>query len=84
MIGVVSSISSGGNFIFAEFETPSMSILYKNARNVRFVLFRKNSNILAQNRMWSTLLVLSIVMISKIHSRHHIFVDKYWLTTDRS
>ena len=25
-----------------------MSILYKNARNVRFVLFRKNSNVLAK------------------------------------
>ena len=37
MVDVVSS-----NVIFADFETPSMSILYKNARNVRFVLFRKN------------------------------------------
>ena len=37
MVGVVSSIPSGGNLIFADFET-SMSILYKNAR---FVLFRK-------------------------------------------
>ena len=44
MVGVVSSILKGGNFIFADFGTPSMSILYKNARNVRFVLFRKNSS----------------------------------------
>ena len=44
-VAVVSSIPSGGNFIFADFWNPVMSILYKNARNVRFVLFRKNSNI---------------------------------------
>ena len=31
MVGVVSSIPSGSNFIFADFETPSMSILYKMA-----------------------------------------------------
>ena len=43
-VGVVSSIPSGCNFIFADFETPVMSILYTNARNARFVLFMKTSN----------------------------------------
>ena len=42
MVGVVSSIPTGGNFIFANFETPC-TIVYNNARNVKFVLFRKNS-----------------------------------------
>ena len=49
MAGVVSSILSGGTFNFADFESPSMSILYKNARNVRFVLFRKNSTVITFN-----------------------------------
>ena len=39
---VVNSIPTGDNFYFAElFSNPSMSILYSNARNVRFVLFAK-------------------------------------------
>ena len=39
-----------------------MLILHKNARNVRFVLFRKNSNI-------SSHLFLSIVVDSEISER---------------
>ena len=36
------------------FWNPSMSILYKNARNVRFVLFRKNSTVwLAEWVLWA-------------------------------
>ena len=42
MVGVVSLIGSGGNFIFADFEIPRCQFLYKNARNVRYVLFREN------------------------------------------
>ena len=36
----MSLIPTGGNFNFEAL----LSILYKNARTVRFVLFRKNSN----------------------------------------
>ena len=44
MVGVVSSIPTGGNFVFCwNFEAP-FSVLYKNTRNVRFVLFTKNLN----------------------------------------
>ena len=43
-VGVVSSIPSGGNFIFADFETLWCQFLYKNARNANFVLFMKNSS----------------------------------------
>ena len=42
MVVVVSS--SGGNFIFADFETLRCQFCTKTARNVRFVLFRKNSS----------------------------------------
>ena len=40
MVSVVSSSPTGGNFIF---ENILMLILYKNDRNVRFVLFTKTS-----------------------------------------
>ena len=48
------------SFFFCWFWNPVMSILYKNARNVRFVLFRKNSvrntdginNLLKDNRVY--------------------------------
>ena len=40
MVSVVSSNPTGGNFFFLD---TSMLILYKNARNVRFVLFTKTS-----------------------------------------
>ena len=43
MVSVVSSNPTGGNFIFFKMCT-SMLILYKNDRNVRFVLFTKTSN----------------------------------------
>ena len=54
-VGVVNAIPSGGNFYFCWFWNPVMSILYKNARNVRFVLFRKNSNGLCHIAMDRTL-----------------------------
>ena len=41
MVSVVSSSPTGGNFIF--FKYTLMLILYKNVRNVRFVLFTKTS-----------------------------------------
>ena len=41
MVSVVSSNPTGGNFIFLD---TSMLILYKNDRNVRFVLFTKTWN----------------------------------------
>ena len=41
MVSVVSSNPTGGNFIFKD---TSMLILYKNDRDVRFVLFTKTSN----------------------------------------
>ena len=44
MVNVESLIPTGGNFIFAEtLHKALLSFLYKNARNVRLVLFRKNS-----------------------------------------
>ena len=42
MVSIVSSSARGGNFIFLD---TSMLILYKNVRNVRFMLFTKSSNI---------------------------------------
>ena len=44
MITVVSSIPNGVNFIFAEtFKNSSMSVVYKNDKNMRFVSFGKTS-----------------------------------------
>ena len=46
MVSVVSWIPTGDNFIFVEtFWDHSMSILHNTARNVRFVLFAKTSNV---------------------------------------
>ena len=42
MVSVVSSNPTGGNFIFLD---TSKLILYRNDRNVRFVLFTKTSSV---------------------------------------
>ena len=72
MAGVLISIPIKGNFFFCWFWNPLMPILYKNARNVRFVLFRKNWN----GEAWSqqcariksvVLLVLWIVSRDREH-----------------
>ena len=42
MVSVVSSNPTGGNFFFKD---TSLLILYKNDRNVRFVLFTKTSTV---------------------------------------
>ena len=56
MVSVVSSIPTGGNFIFKD---TSMLILYKNVRNVRFVLFTKTSSVRTVRRIRDLIPVLA-------------------------
>ena len=61
MVSVVSSISTGSNFIFCwNFLNPWMSVLYKNGINERFVFLRKNSNVQAHGKFHIRCIVVKL------------------------